>query len=90
MFTVFQGEGRSHFRLELANFRSFSIFSSSCKWSLPKVVLWRKDFILQLAGSLRLDALIMHDVIGQSCAQQSENNLSVNLPISVRFSLFSA
>ena len=66
MFTVFQGEG-SHFRLELANFWSYSVFSTSCKWSLPKVVLWRMDFILQLAGSLRLDALIMHEVLRQSC-----------------------
>ena len=69
MFTVFQCEGRSHFRLELAIFRPFSVFSTSCKWSLPKAVLQRKDFILQLAGSLRLDALIMHDVICQSRAQ---------------------
>ena len=32
MFTGFQGEGRSHFRLELTNFQSFSVFSASCKW----------------------------------------------------------
>ena len=29
-------------------------------------------------------------VMGQNCALWSENNLSVNLPISVHFSLFSA
>ena len=64
MFAVFQGEGRSHIRLELTNFWSFSVFSVSCKWSLPKVVLQRKDFILNLASSLRLDEFIMHAVIG--------------------------
>ena len=66
MFTVCQGEGQSHFLLELTNFRSFS---TSCKLSVPKVVIYRKDSILQLSGSLWLDVLTMHHVIGQSCVQ---------------------